>query len=237
MFKEVFSWYCIKPRYIQSQCYKEKPHQKKKDSDSSKNTDVAMIAILCKNHSEKQSSADTRQPAYVDLAGTTHVMRENYFQDDRKVTTNASIGTTGGGSQISKSEGTSDVRLSGETGMVKVNRLLYVPKIGNNVMYVAQLYDGGHTVLFDDKQCVVNRNDIVTGVDQRTENKYDLNVRIESKNQALATSIEEEDVLNLWHARLAHMDRHATTQISQKGVVRGLYMERRVKTATCTHAL
>lgn len=94
----------------------------------------------------------------------------------KKITKSTTVRATVWGFSITKSEGSSDVRLSGGTDMKKLNCVWHVSNITHNLMSRVQLCDGGHTVLFDDEQYLIEKDDIFVGVEQRPKNLYTVNL-------------------------------------------------------------
>lgn len=173
------------------------------------------------------------QTAYIGSEATVQMMKDDLLLNDKKVCTNATIETVGKGLVRADSEGRSKTRLSAEAEGGTLNRVLHAPKVAHNVVSLCGLCNKG-TICFSMRNSVSSEKNTFLGVGQRTKGINVFVIKIEAEKLVFVASRKKEDMLDIWHTRLAHTDRHTIKERLQKGVVRGLKMKSRVRVLLCT---
>lgn len=130
-----------------------------------------------------------------------------------------------------------DVSLTGGTEPVVLSRVLHVPKIRDNLISVAGLCDDGHRVVFDSTGCAVTKSGKVVGRGYRKGGEYITVLNSAVMERAMPARVSEDDVLELWHRRLAHADRNALRNMAAKNIARGMDMNPRKVGPECERCM
>ena len=160
----------------------------------------------------------------VDSGATVHMTSTGTLLEEPKSTPYTSISTVHGAYIPAISEGSSTVRSGTKKSVVKLNRILYVPQISEDLISVSQIFDAGCHVTFDDGKCVIYRGDEIVGEGYREGNIYlvpmtKVDVEPETRNEEEAHSTNDE---NMWYQRLGHINSKGIKRMVTYYIVRRL---------------
>lgn len=110
------------------------------------------------------------------------------------------------------------------SGTINLSNVLCVPALKQNLMSVGASADTGHTILFTDKRCLVQRNDTkktVLAVNNR-EVSNGLSRFADKQIEELCNVVTSKNAAQLWHERFRHLHYAGLQHLSSAGRVRGL---------------
>ena len=112
---------------------------------------------------------------------------------------------------------------------------LFVPDLRTNLMSVGKITDKGHRVIFE-KECasIVDKNGDVLLVADRIDGLYYIQAkRCIANSVANKATISNEELLNLWHRRMGHLNIKDLVTATQKETIRGIDMNKSVEGVSC----
>lgn len=107
---------------------------------------------------------------------------------------------------------------SGVMGTINLSRVLQAHHVTHSLLSVSCSFENGLTVLFPKERYLFERENAISGVQNRTCSVHDVELSPDTYDHALAALEKFEDTLILWHAVLADND-HCTITSEQKGAV------------------
>lgn len=144
---------------------------------------------------------DAWKPAYVDSGAPAHMVME-----DPVLSINRDPGSGSAGTVVERlTDGRARKRLKLcclRDRMVKLERVLQVPKIGQIMALVAALSNERHTLQFSKTSCVVKMQRNILGVSRPTSKMYAVDFKNVGGQHTLAAEGKEVSVLNVWGNRL-----------------------------------
>lgn len=148
----------------------------------------------------------------VESGGTAHMVQGLLRLSHDKVLRNGSIGLASAKAMKTKSRGTYKAGLTGGTSTIKLNPMLLVYSTAHTSVPTSVHCDG-YKRLFSKIYCVIKRKKKVAGVSKRIGRTYSLEFEKVHEDPALDIPDRIKHTLDIWHARLAHTDRGATSYV------------------------
>lgn len=171
--------------------------------------------------------ASDEEPWFLDSGASSHVTRNASLMTNPTESSVSSIRTAVGQVLPVKNKGT----VSFPTSKIKsVGDVLYVPGVNTNLLSVGSLADLGHNILFTSKHCMIFDSSfqqllLQAHRDPRSKLYKLAETQHPSSTSALAVqhtphvSVETAD---LWHRRLAHVNRQSLYHMTNKHLVNGV---------------
>ena len=100
--------------------------------------------------SEVKDNSQYNEDLIVDSGATVHMTSAQNILNESREAQNTNISTANGASIPAASEGSSIVKFGKDRPPIKLNRILYVPQICEDLLSVSQICDAGYRVTFDD---------------------------------------------------------------------------------------
>ena len=111
----------------------------------------------------------------------------------------------------------------------KLENVLHIPSFEYSLLSVSALDKKGMDTTFGNGQCVIRKGSLTVATGTLEGSLYVIHTRRlhPCKQSALVASLQ------LWHERMAHVDKQGITQMADRGVVRGLRMIDNGKNLVC----
>lgn len=212
---ETECFYCHKKGHLIRDCYKRKNTNKQrrqpKDDDA-----IALVA------SNLNSNEDIRNIWYIDSGASKHIsFRRDWF---------AEFHPTEGEMVSMGDEATCEVRGFGTIPAkrfdgtswhdVNLENVQYVPGFKKNLLSVGECTQKGLDINFsEDKVEILRKNHVVVSGVKQDNNIYKLSLRPVMTTEANVGVMES---LQLWHARLGHINEKALVETKTKRLAKGL---------------
>jgi hypothetical protein len=224
---------CGEPGHFANDCVKSK--KKEKDSKGFKNKKEtqnpksggkgAFLAVAKKSDDEHTSlkcgsqvsnSCLNKQVWYIDSGASSHMSPHREIFADYKEMNNGSITAANNEKMPIKAVGNTKIKLCDNE--VTVSDVLHVPKLGANLLSVAQIVNMGNSVVFDVNGCSIynKEEELITSTPQQN-GVYKLS---DVENKVLVAMQPDTDAM-LWHRRLGHVN-YQTLIKMKNGAVDGM---------------
>ncbi|KAL3687453.1 hypothetical protein R1sor_013762 [Riccia sorocarpa] len=204
-----------------------------KSEDSDDGIDPSIKAFLLEETADNPTIGvlSAEMEWFFDSGASRHVTGSAaHLENLALVTDLISVQLAGGQSHQVEASGTVKFYSEGEI-KAQISDVFYVPGLHNNLLSVGQLTDRGYLVVFDQKKCVVLKQEpkpqlVAKGV-RRRNGMYQLdvdNLRTVPINSAVTTKRPTEDKLQLvrlWHCRPGHLGFQDLHQLSIQDSVQG----------------
>ena len=125
-----------------------------------------------------------------------------------------------GNSGISKVVGVGEVCLKFDTGMeLFLHDVKHVPDMRMNLISTGLLDDEGYVSRFGNGQWKLTRGSLIVAKGKRCPKLYMTQPKVST---GIVNAVENVDMIDLWHKRLAHMTEKGMNMLSKKKVLSGL---------------
>ena len=226
-YSNVECYHCGKKGHTKKFCRKLKRENKKSsDNDQTKtdssNDNSVVIAttdehLICCDGDIVNLAQDDLSWA-IDSGASCHVTsRRDFF-------TSYTSGDFGdvkmGNSGISKVVGVGEVCLKFDTGMeLFLHDVKHVPDMRMNLISTGLLDDEGYVSSFGNGQWKLTRGSLIVARGKRCPKLYMTQPKVST---SIVNAVENVDMIDLWHKRLAHMTEKGMNMLSKKKVLSGL---------------
>ena len=177
---------------------------------------------------------------YLDSGASTHVTGNRDLLTEIRRGPNSRITTANGRTLPVTAQGA--LTLSGN----KISEVLYVPGLCKNLLSVGKFADTGHYTLFGPRHCWVFAHDnlnkvILTGTRPHSNSLYRINTSLTGKikrpshmsiPRINAAIVSLPGLTELWHKRLGHINFQSLYYLSQRNMVIGLPLLKKIQ-PTC----
>jgi hypothetical protein len=104
---------------------------------------------------------------------------------------------------------------------IKMHKVLYIPRVTRNLLFVRSFCQHGYVFVFDDKQCLILKDrDNIVGK-KIVDNSGFYRFIVEDCSFPLY-AIESPEITSLWHRRLGHLNNHSLRFLSATKLATGL---------------
>ena len=162
----------------------------------------------------------------IDSGASSHMSWNKSVLLDYQVLKDKQCVTLGDGRQV-EAIGHGRVRLSthqgdGSKGIMSLQRVLHVPSLAVNLFSVKVVTEKGGSVEFKDAECKIrNQKNAVKAVAYQNGTLFELHCTMDLAELASAASEKMSD-MDLWHRRLAHVNRQLLSIMMKGDQVKGL---------------
>ncbi|XP_036347978.1 uncharacterized protein LOC118757367 [Rhagoletis pomonella] len=154
---------------------------------------------------------------YVDSAATKHMtFHREWFSTLRKYTTGSKVKVANNSYLQIEAIGTIliDVKVDNQWKPVRLENVLYVPELSENLLSTSMITDRGITVIIDKEGCkfVDQSNEVVAVGKRNALNQLKINFRLHIDEYANLAAVSLEH----WHRRLGHVHVDAIKQMCKE---------------------
>ena len=146
---------------------------------------------------------------------------------------NVEMGTKATTKVVGRGDITLKIQCESSFQVRKLENVLHIPSFEYSLLSVSALDKKGMQTTFGDGKCVIQKGSMVIATGTLNGSLYFVNTKKvqKPKESAFITSLQ------LWHERMAHVDKRGITQMARRGIVNGLKLESHGSTPLCEGCL
>lgn len=205
---------CGKKGHMKKDC-RQKNHSEANAAAGSKSKAVSFMAGRARDSRRR----DGRLVFKLDSGSSDHLVNDaDVFSTLNKLSSPVIINVAKDGETLEARKKGVIEGVSNRGVQMKINDVLYIPDLRDNLMSVKKLAKAGISVLFCGNEATLRKENTVIATAYLKGSLYELEVKF---NKPFANACQAE-VNDLWHRRLGHINQQALSKLVQQNMVEGI---------------
>ena len=213
----VVCFFCKKPNHMKKECRKY-IEWKKKNPDHKAKAVRHCSTVEVEDDSNPHAcfracETDTRHSWYIDSGATSHMCSNREFFIDLDEQRKGQIMLADGQKLtiLGIGNGYLNCMLNNQCKQIKVTDVLYVPQLKGNLISVRKLTDKELTVVFENEECQIMKDNKLLACATLHNGLYELN-----SSECALMSVDNTACIHVWHNRFGHRDPKAIKSLEQQ---------------------